>query len=123
MGDLTRQTIGAVRFAQILADVNQAEVVLLHVSDRKTPPNLEEKFASQLSEIAAKSQLQVKTNIQTIRGDDIAKTIIREAEKFDLAVLRSVRYRTAGGLTVSHVTTEVIRELKCSIVLLGEPNS
>ncbi|MBW4562100.1 MAG: cation:proton antiporter [Mojavia pulchra JT2-VF2] len=123
VGDLTRQTIGAVRFAQILADVNQAEVVLLHVSDRKTPPNLEEKFASQLSEIADKSQLQVKINIQTIRGDDIAKTIIREAEKFDLAVLRSVRYRTAGGLAVSHVTTQVIRELKCSIVLLGEPNS
>lgn len=123
VGDLTRQTIGAVRFAQILADVNQAEVVLLHVSDRKTPPNLEEKFASQLSEIADRSQLQVKTNIQTIRGDDIAKTIIREAKKFDLAVLRSVRYRTAGGLAVSHVTTEVIKELKCSIVLLGEPNS
>ncbi|BAY23412.1 sodium/hydrogen exchanger [Calothrix sp. NIES-2100] len=123
VGDLTKQTIGAVRFAQILADVNQAEVVLLHVSDRKTPPKLVEKFVSQLSEIVDKSQLQVNTNIQTIRGDNIARVIIREAEKFDLAVLRSVRYRTAGGLAVSYVTTEVIRELKCSIVLLGEPNS
>jgi nucleotide-binding universal stress UspA family protein len=123
VGDLTRQTIGALRFAQILADVNQAEVVLLHVYNRKTPPTRVENFVSQLSDITSKGQLQVNTNIQTIRGDDIARTIIREAQAFDLAVLRSVRYRTAGGLAVSEVTTQLIRELKCSIVLLGEPHS
>jgi Kef-type K+ transport system membrane component KefB/nucleotide-binding universal stress UspA family protein len=123
VGDLTRQTIGAVRFAQILADVNQAEVVLLHVSDRKTSPALVEKFTAQVSEIVAKSQLKVTTNIQTIKDDDIARTIIRESQGFDLAVLRSVRYRTAGGLSVSQVTTQILRELKCSIVMLGEPNS
>ncbi|MHC0061932.1 cation:proton antiporter domain-containing protein [Nostoc sp. UIC 10890] len=123
VGDLTRQTIGALRFAQILADVNQAEVVLLHVCDRKSPPIRVEKFVSQLSEIASKSQLQVNTNIQTIKGDDVARVVIREAEAFDLAVLRSVRYRTAGGLAVSEVTTQMIQELKCSIVVLGEPHS
>ncbi|NDJ21163.1 universal stress protein [Nostoc sp. B(2019)] len=123
VGDLTRQTIGAVRFAQILADVNQAEVVLLHVCDRKIPQTLVEKFASQWTDIAAKSQLQVSTNIHAIRGDDVARVIIQEAKAFDLVVLRSVRYRTAGGLAVSQVTTQVIKELKCSIVLLGEPNS
>jgi Kef-type K+ transport system membrane component KefB/nucleotide-binding universal stress UspA family protein len=123
VGDLTRQTIGALRFAQILADANQAEVVLLHVSDRKTPPTRVENFVSQLSDITSKSQLEVNTNIQTIKGDDIARVIIREAQAFDLAVLRSVRYRTAGGLAVSEVTTQLLRELKCSIVLLGEPHS
>jgi nucleotide-binding universal stress UspA family protein len=50
VGDLTRQTIGALRLAQILADVNQAEVVLLHVCDRKTPQTRVENFVSQLSE-------------------------------------------------------------------------
>ncbi|MBD2507625.1 cation:proton antiporter [Nostoc muscorum FACHB-395] len=123
VGDLTRQTIGALRLAQILADVNQAEVVLLHVCDRKTPQIRVENFVSQLSDITSKSQLEVNTNIQTIRGDDIARVIIREAQAFDLAVLRSVRYRTAGGLAVSEVTTQLIQELKCSIVLLGEPHS
>ncbi|MBD2519820.1 cation:proton antiporter [Nostoc sp. FACHB-973] len=123
VGDLTRQTIGALRFAQILADVNQAEVVLLHVCDRNTRPNLVEKFVSQLSDIASKSQLQVNTSIQTIKGDDVARAVIRQAQAFDLVVLRSVRYRTAGGLAVSQVTTQMIQELKCSIVLVGEPNS
>jgi nucleotide-binding universal stress UspA family protein len=123
IGDLTRQTIGAVRFAQILAYTNQAEIVLLHVSNRKTPQTLVDKFVSQLSAIADQSKLQVNTNIQTIRGDYIARVIIQQAQAFDLVVLRSVRYRTAGGLSVSQVTTQVIKELKGSIVLLGEPNS
>ncbi|MBW4570560.1 MAG: cation:proton antiporter [Tolypothrix carrinoi HA7290-LM1] len=123
VGDLTRQTVGAVRFAQILADTNQAEIVLLHVCDRKTSQTLVDKFASGLSAIAAQSKLQVNTNIQTIRGDYIARVIIQQAQAFDLVVLRSVRYRTAGGLSVSEVTTQVIKELKGSIVLLGEPNS
>ncbi|EHC12933.1 cation:proton antiporter [Fischerella thermalis] len=123
VGDLTRQTVGALRFAQILADGNQAEVVLLHVGDRRTPPTQLDQFKSQLSDIAAQSKLQVNTAIQTVIGDDVARVIIHEAKNFDLVVLRSTRYRTAGGLAVSEVTTQVIKELTCSIVLLGEPHS
>lgn len=120
IGDLRPQTISAWRFAEMLADVNKAEVVLLHVSNSKTPSNLVEEFTTQLSDIVAKSQLQVNTNIQIIIDDDVAKAIVREAQAFDLAVLRSVRYRTTGGLAVSQVTTQVIEELTGSIVLLGE---
>jgi Kef-type K+ transport system membrane component KefB/nucleotide-binding universal stress UspA family protein len=123
VGDLTRQTVGALRFAQILADGNQAEVVLLHVGDRRTPPTQLDQFKSQLSDIGAQSKLQVNTAIQTFIGDDVARVIIHEAKNFDLVVLRSTRYRTAGGLAVSEVTTQVIKELTCSIVLLGEPHS
>ncbi|MDB9378338.1 universal stress protein, partial [Nodularia sphaerocarpa] len=120
IGDLRPQTISAWRFAEMLADVNKAEVVLLHVSNSKTPSNLVEQFTIQLSDIVAKSQLKVNTNIQIIIDDDVAKAIVREAQAFDLAVLRSVRYRTTGGLAVSQVTTQVISELTGSIVLLGE---
>ncbi len=120
IGDLRPQTISAWRFAEMLADVNQAEVVLLHVSNSNTPANLVEQFTTQLSDIVAKSQLQVNTKIQIIIDDDVAKAIVREAQAFDLAVLRSVRYRTTGGLAVSQVTTQVIEELTGSIVLLGE---
>ncbi|RAM52039.1 MAG: sodium:proton antiporter [Hapalosiphonaceae cyanobacterium JJU2] len=123
VGDLTPQTIGAVRFAQILADANHAEVVLLHVGDRRTPEIQVDKFKSELSGIASQSKLQVNIDIQTIIGDDVARIIIREAKAFDLVVLRSTRYRTAGGLAVSEVTSQVIKELTCSIVLLGEPHS
>ena len=116
----TIESITAWRFAEMLADANKAEVVLLHVFNSNTPANLVEQFTTQLSEIVAKSQLQVNTNIQIIIDDDVAKAIVREAQAFDLAVLRSVRYRTTGGLAVSQVTTQVIDELTGSIVLLGE---
>lgn len=128
VGDLMRVTIGTIRFAQILADANQAEVVLLHVNDayrspsqRLIPDEQVTHFTSQLSDIANQGNLQVNTSILTIVGDDIAKVIIEQAQAFDLVVLRSVRYRTAGGLAVSEVTTQVINNLKCSIVMLGEP--
>lgn len=128
VGDLMRVTIGTIRFAQILADANQAEVVLLHVSNlygnanqRLIAAHQVTHFTSQLSDIANQGKLQVNTNILTIVGDDIAKVIIEQAQAFDLVVLRSVRYRTAGGLAVSEVTTQVINNLKCSIVMLGEP--
>jgi nucleotide-binding universal stress UspA family protein len=123
VGDLTLQTIRAIRFAQIVADVNQAEVVLLHVCDRRTPREQVAIFESQLFEIASFRNLQLNTNIRTISADDVAKIIIREAKAFDIVILRSTRYRTAGGLAVSEVTTEVIGELNCSMVLLGEPHS
>ncbi len=122
VGDLTHQSIGAIRFAQILANVNQAEIVLLHIANPRTPGIQVELFESKLLDIASKTKLQVNTNIQTVKGVDIAKRIIEEAANFDLVILRSVRYRTTGGLAVSEVTTEVIKGLKSSIVLLGEPN-
>jgi Kef-type K+ transport system membrane component KefB/nucleotide-binding universal stress UspA family protein len=128
VGDLMRVTIGTIRFAQILADVNQAEVVLLHVSDayggtsqRLILDPQVTNFTSRLSDIANQSRLQVNTNILTIVGDDIPKIILEQSQGFDLVVLRSVRYRTAGGLAVSEVTTQVINNLKCSIVMLGQP--
>lgn len=123
VGDLTPQTVGAVRFAQILANANQAEVVLLHVCNRRTPQVKVENFELQLSNIVSRAKLKVNTTIQAIKSDNVAKAIIEKAQEFDLVVLRSVRYRTAAGLAVSEVTTQVIKELKTSIVLLGEPHS
>lgn len=123
VGDLTAQTIGAIRFAQILASGNQAEIVLLHVYNRRTPQVKVENFEFQLSRVASKTKLKVNTNIQLVPSDNVAKTIVDKAQGFDLVVLRSVRYRTTAGLAVSEVTTQVIKELKSSIVLLGEPHS
>ncbi|BCL38218.1 sodium:proton antiporter [Nostoc sp. MS1] len=120
---LTRLTIGTIRFAQILANANQAEVVLLHVCNRYTPAQQVNSFTSELSNIVAQGQLQANTTVETIVGDDIAKVIIEQSRNFDLVMLRFVRYRTSGGLAVSEVTTQVMKNLKCSIVLLGEPQS
>jgi Kef-type K+ transport system membrane component KefB/nucleotide-binding universal stress UspA family protein len=123
VGDLTAQTIGAIRFAQILANANQAEIILLHVYNRRISQVKVDNFQFHLSEVASKSKLKVNTNIQVISSDNVAKAIVDKAQGFDLVVLRSVRHRTTVGLAVSEVTTQLIKELKTSIVLLGEPHS
>jgi nucleotide-binding universal stress UspA family protein len=78
-------------------------------------------FADRLSAIAANHTLNVKTTIQTVQSTDIIGTILQAAKTVDLVMLHTVRYRTAGGLSVSEVTTQIVQSLKCSLILLGEP--
>ncbi|BAZ17434.1 sodium/hydrogen exchanger [Calothrix sp. NIES-4071] len=122
VGDLTSETVGAIRFAQILSNANQAEIILLHIRNPKTSQIQVEVFESKVLDIASKNKFKVNTNIKTVKGNDIPRIITQEASNADLVVLRSVRHRTAGGLAVSEVTTQVIKQLKTSFVLLGEPN-
>ncbi len=121
--DFSRPTISAISFAEILADANQAEVVLMHICDYRTPPEQVILFESQLTEIISSNNWKTQANIQTISSEDVAKTIIQQAQGFDLVILRFVRYRTAGGLGVSEVTTQVVQELNCSFVIVGEAHS
>ncbi|HEY9298744.1 MAG TPA: hypothetical protein VIQ31_20775, partial [Phormidium sp.] len=54
-------------------------------------------------------------------NDDVVKAVLYAAQLSDLVVLRSERQRTAGGLAMSNITTEIVQQLNCSFVLLGEP--
>ena len=98
-------------------------MTLLRICDRQISQEAIDSFESELSTILAQIKPQIEVTIRTIRDDDIAGTIVRIAYSFDLVVLRSMRRRTAGGLAVSDVTTQVLSELTCSMVLFGEPNS
>ncbi|MGL5804301.1 MAG: cation:proton antiporter [Xenococcaceae cyanobacterium] len=121
--NLTSKTLEMLRFARILGDANRAKIVLFHLSATRTPPEQVTQFKSQLAKIAPQNSLQANMTIESIATDDVARAIVAKAESFDLVVLRSARYRTAGGLAVSEVTTQVIKELNCSLVLLGEPET
>ncbi|MEA5470591.1 cation:proton antiporter [Spirulina sp. 06S082] len=121
--DLMPQTLQAVRFARLFADSNQGEITFLHICDRQTPPEQVNLFVSQLSEFLEETTPQIPFTIQTSRHEDIAELILKTSRSFDLVVLRSIRRRTVGGLTVSDTTTRVISKLNCSLVLIGEPSS
>lgn len=121
--DLMPSTLRTVRFAQLVADASQAQISLLHVCNPRTPRAQLTQFETQLSAIIAKENSQGNAVAKTLSGEDIAKTILKEAQAVDLVILRSSRRRTSGGLAVSDVTTQVIKELNCSIVLFGEPHS
>lgn len=121
--NLSPQTLRTVRFAQLFADANSGEITLLHVCARRTPVEQIHRFESDLARLVKRDNPSVKIAITTIPDDDVVKVIMKAAQSVDLVILRSIRRRTAGGLTVSNVTTKVIEELKCSLILFGEPHS
>ena len=121
--NITPQALRTVRFAQLFADTNQASVTILHVCDRSSPEAQINKFHSQLSQLISQGNTEVKSRIKIIRYDDVAPVISKAARAYQLVILRSMRRRTAAGLSVSDVTTKVLAEITCSVVIFGEPYS
>nr|WP_287526497.1 universal stress protein [Okeania sp. SIO2C2] len=121
--NITPQALRTVRFAQLFADTNQAYMTLLHICPHVSSPEQIDEFKSQLSEIISVKESEVKLKIKVVANDNVAQVIVKMARYFDLVILRSMRRRTAGGLAVSDVTNEVLKELNCSLVLFGEPHS
>lgn len=120
---LSYQAARKVRFAQILADENQAQVKLLHVCNRRTSANRVAWIKSQLALLVSKWAPENEFEIQVIPSDDIVRTVLQQAKGVDLVVLRSRRQRTEAGLAISDVTSRMTQQLDCSIVMLGEPHS
>jgi nucleotide-binding universal stress UspA family protein len=119
---LTPQSIRTARFAQIFANTHAAAVTLLHVCDPFAPGDQVQGFEAELKQLMDNGP-QISWDLLTIASDDPAQVILDTAQQYDMVVLRSVRRRTVGGLTVSDVTHRVIDEATCSLVLFGEPHS
>ncbi|MFP4132674.1 MAG: cation:proton antiporter [Halothece sp.] len=121
--NLSVTAVRAIRFAQLFADTHQASVTYLHVCDPRTSKEQIQEFEQEIRQVLDQPELDVPYRVKTIPHDKTAKVILRASRSFDLVVLRSLRRRTAGGLTVSDVTTEVMDSLTCSLILFGEPHS
>ena len=120
--NLTPQIIRTIRFANIFAEANGATITLLHV-DEKTSNQKTTRLKQGLQQILEKQiKPQIEITTKFLRQDNVATAIINEAQDYDMIVLRSMRRRTAGGLSVSDVSDRVIKGLSCSIVLFGEPH-
>lgn len=119
--NLTPQALSPLRFAQLLATANQAQVSLLHVSHRSSTSRMAW-MRSQLSLLVEKFALPSQLDVQIKSHDNVSQAIQEAAKDYDLVVLRSVRRRTStGGLIIGDVTTQLVTALTCSIVMLGEP--
>jgi len=121
--NITPQALQTFQFTQLFASTNQAQITILHVCDRQTPPAAISDFKSVLEQLLAQSPLPAQYHIKIISHEDTAKVITRISSSFDLVVLRSFRRRTAGGVSVSEITDEVLQQVTTSLVLFGEPHS
>ncbi len=118
--NLTPETLEIVNFALLFSYTNQAEVTLLHVCNSRTSAEDINSFKAQIKNYLEKIASPISVIIKVIPYPDIAKVILRKSKSHDLIILRSVRRRTAGGLAISDVTTQVISAVSCSIVLFGD---
>lgn len=121
--NLMPQAIRVITFSHLLANANSAQVTFLHVFDPRTPSEQIEGFKSDLGKFLKQLSPSIQSEIRTVASDDVADVIIQSSNAFDLVILRSLRRRTAGGLAVSDVTMEVVKELTGSMMLFGEPHS
>lgn len=121
--NLTHRAVRIIRFAEILAAANQAEVTLLHVCDRHATPERLAQLEDQLRELAHEVSPDSQFSIIITPTDHVAAAIVQASQQFDLVVLRSLRRRLGiGELAISSVTTEAVKHLKSSVVILGEPH-
>ncbi|RAM51662.1 MAG: sodium:proton antiporter [Hapalosiphonaceae cyanobacterium JJU2] len=115
-------TLQSIQFAQMLAEANQTQVTVLSVCERRTSSSKIASRRSQLSQIVSNISSANPPEIQIIAHENVAQAILQAARLYDLVVLPFIRNRTSpGGLTISDVTTLLVRQLTCSIVMLGEP--
>ncbi|MEY2983635.1 MAG: Na(+)/H(+) antiporter, partial [Cyanobacteriota bacterium] len=121
--NLTPQALELFQFAQLLAETNDAIITLLHVCPYLTPGGQVRDFKMELATFLAQSNANSNYPVKVICHDDAAKVLIRAANTFDLVVLRSFRRRSVGGVALSEITDQILREINSSFVLFGEPHS
>jgi Kef-type K+ transport system membrane component KefB/nucleotide-binding universal stress UspA family protein len=121
--NLTVSAVGPIRFAQIMAKVNQAQITLLHVCDPRTSQSRIAWTRSQLAIIVSQlSPDSAPVDIQITPHDNVTQAILRASQSQDLVVLQSVRRRIgADGLAIGEAIAPLTQQLTCSVVLLGEP--
>jgi Kef-type K+ transport system membrane component KefB/nucleotide-binding universal stress UspA family protein len=113
----------SVRFAEILATANQAEVLLLHVSSPRTSPERMAWLKAGLNNLTTHANVSIAPKVETVSADDVAGTIARWSRSFDLVVLRTPRRRRGsfGDLTLGSMTVPIVQQVQCSVVMLSEP--
>lgn len=115
----------SVRFAAILAAVDQAEVVLLHVASPRTSAQRMSWIKSGLQNLATRANVSITPTVEIVSADDVAGTIARRSQSFDLVILRTPRRRQGGfgELSLGSMTVPIVQQVQCSVVMLSEPQS
>ncbi|MBW4512741.1 MAG: cation:proton antiporter [Scytonematopsis contorta HA4267-MV1] len=120
--NFSQQIVQVMQFTSQLTEVSKAEVVLLHVCERRTSPNRIAWMRSQLELLASKYFVEKNASVSVIPADNLVNPILNAAKSSDLVILRAIRRRlNIGELAMSDVTTEVAQRLSCSVLVVAEP--
>lgn len=120
--NLMATTLLPIQLAQIFGEANKAQVTVLNVCERRTSSSKIASRRSQLASFVSKVGLNNPPEVQIIAHENTAQAILQASRLYDLVILPFIHNRTVpGGLGISDVTSQLARQLTCSIIMLGEP--
>jgi Kef-type K+ transport system membrane component KefB/nucleotide-binding universal stress UspA family protein len=116
--NFSERSLRMVMFARLLVESIQAEMTLLHILG---PAERLEWAQAETRTLIERAQFSVPVQTRLVQGDDIVRLILRESQTFDLVILHSQRHQTAAeGFGFSSITSQVLKQLGCSTIVLGE---
>ncbi len=122
--DFSASEARKVELSIAIAQANQATITLLHVLPMRPSVNRIRWMSERLMKLAGDGVSKVEITPSVIHHGNIAKAIITEALHYDLVVARTRRRRTSsGGLEIGAIPSRLVQQLKCSLILFGEPHS
>ena len=112
-----------VQLAIALANFSNARVTLLHVTPIRPSVNREKWIKSRMAELVGNNSNNVDVIFNVVHKQNVVGAILEESRFYDLVLMRTHRRRTsAGGLAIGNISSRIIQQLQCSLILLGEPN-
>lgn len=120
--DLTSKSLVPVQFAKILTADSATEVTLLHVCPPRTSKERKNNIHTQLESISKLFSDRTTVDIKVTSEANFVRAIIAASRSQELVILRSQRHRIgADGLALSPTAKPLLKNLKCLVILLGEP--
>ncbi len=121
--NFSERAVKMVVFAQLLTAALQAEITLLHILGPSLGQEWEDWAQAETKLLVERAQLVGAVRTRILRGDDVGRVILQEASHFDLVILHSQRHQTAAeGFGFSSITGQLLKQLDCSTIVLGEAN-
>ena len=119
--NFSRRGVRMAAFAKRLTAALPAKVTLLHVLSPSLDGSQQHLVKAQMQKLVEQAQLPDDVQIHWVMSHDIVQTILQEAQTFDLVILHSQRQQAvAEGFGFSSMTTQIIKQLNCSLLVIGE---
>jgi Kef-type K+ transport system membrane component KefB/nucleotide-binding universal stress UspA family protein len=120
--NFTERALRHVRFAHLLAEASGAEVTLLHfLSLVHSDSGTQTRVQTQMHQLITQVGFTTPVASRIVPEEDIVRGILQESKDFNLVILHSKRHQTAAeGFGFSSITTQVVQQLDCSTIVLGE---
>jgi len=117
----SRPMLRSLRFAQVLASANHAQITLLHVYSPWASEASRRRRQHQLDTIVKRlSTADCPIYIQLTASDNVTAAIATAAQQFDLVVLRLWHYPAGSGFSLGDTASPLLQKLTMSVILVGD---